>query len=54
MSKTKVLFCGCKYPYQDRVYGKGNRVHNQGISKTTSSDVWRCTVCGAVKNTDKT
>jgi hypothetical protein len=35
--------CTCEHEYQDRRYGKQNRVHNQG-SKGAA-----CTVCGIVK-----
>lgn len=32
--------CVCKSAFQDRLYGKGNRVHNN------TNDGVRCTVCG--------
>lgn len=34
--------CDCKHDYQDSVYGKNNRVHNQS-GKVTEI---HCTVCG--------
>jgi len=39
-----IIRCTCKHEYQDRAYGRGNRVAN----KTTKSDPpgYRCTVCG--------
>lgn len=37
-----ILPCTCKNEYQDKEYGKGNRVHNP-CKKNTSA---RCTVCG--------
>lgn len=39
---TIILPCSCNHEFQDRRYGKGKRVHNQG-AKTT------CTVCGVKK-----
>ena len=42
---TKILPCSCSHPYQDEIYGKGNRVHNWARKK----EAWRCTVCGTVK-----
>lgn len=40
MAKKK---CTCKSPYQDKRYGRGQRVHNK------KKDGWRCTVCGNEK-----
>lgn len=37
---TSVKKCTCKHAFQDRVYGKGKRVHTVGEKNTT------CTVCG--------
>ncbi len=34
--------CTCQSEYQDRVYGKGNRICNE----TEKSSKVRCTVCG--------
>ena len=45
---TKILKCICKHEYQDKVYGTGNRVHNNR-SKGKEDDGYRCTVCGDVK-----
>jgi hypothetical protein len=45
MSATTVRPCNCNHQYQDRVYGKGMRVHN--VSPKTEASV--CTVCGAQK-----
>ena len=40
---TVVLTCTCKHEYQDKKYGKGNRVFNtKDPSKSTK---YRCTVC---------
>lgn len=35
--------CTCKHVFQDRVYGKGKRVHTVG-----NKDI-KCTVCGTKK-----
>ena len=35
--------CSCKHDYQDQVYGKGQRVHNEGKALIT------CSVCGTKK-----
>jgi hypothetical protein len=40
---TKIKKCECKHDYQDKKYGKGNRVMNSTV------DGWRCTVCGKEK-----
>ena len=40
---TVILPCNCRSPYQDKVYGVGNRVHNECEKKA------KCTVCGATK-----
>jgi hypothetical protein len=37
---VKIESCDCKSEYQDRMYGKGKRVKNEGKDKVT------CTVCG--------
>jgi hypothetical protein len=42
---TKVLACGCKYEYQDKIYGKQLRLHNEAKGKSAKS-AWVCTVCG--------
>ena len=36
--------CSCKNPYQDKIYGVGNRMANP-----TNKDEGRCTSCGVVK-----
>ena len=38
--------CSCKSEYQDKKYGKNQRVHNRYIK---DSGGWRCTVCGKDK-----
>lgn len=37
-----ILTCKCKHEFQDRVHGKGKRVHN-----LTVKELGRCTVCGS-------
>ena len=37
--------CDCENEYQDKVYGKGNRVHN-----LTKAGSYRCTICTKVKS----
>ena len=37
---TVVKKCNCVSPFQDEVYGKGNRLCNEGAKGAT------CTVCG--------
>jgi len=39
-----ILTCACKHPFQDRRYGKGRRVHNEGTKHGP-----KCTVCGKEK-----
>lgn len=36
-----ILTCHCPHPFQDRVHGRGKRVHNE-----TKEAKGRCTVCG--------
>lgn len=40
--------CDCKHDYQNKRYGKGNRIHNE-ITKKENVNNWRCTVCGKEK-----
>jgi hypothetical protein len=42
--------CNCVSEYQDKKYGRGNRVHNKAKSKSGKGDAHRCTVCEKVKN----
>lgn len=41
----KIAFCGCEHPYQDKRYGKNNRVFTTGPKRQT------CTVCGKSQGT---
>jgi len=38
-----IISCTCTHEYQDKLYGKGRRVFNEG--KTN----YKCTVCKATK-----
>lgn len=40
---TKVIGCHCSHPYQDEVYGNGQRVFN-GMKAG-----WSCSVCSTFK-----
>lgn len=42
---TKIIKCDCKHESQDKLYGRGYRVHNGTISGK-----WRCTVCKKEKD----
>ena len=46
---TKVLPCACAHEYQDKQYGKGNRLHNWARAAMKTGG-WRCTVCGKEKS----
>lgn len=39
----KILKCTCKHPFQDSLYGTGNRAMNE-----TKSGQYRCTVCSSL------
>lgn len=43
MSETKIMKCNCKNDFQDKKYGKKNRLFNRTIKG------FRCTVCGSDK-----
>jgi hypothetical protein len=43
---TKIMKCTCKHEFQDKTYGRGNRVHN--IGRGTSPKAV-CTVCSSAK-----
>jgi hypothetical protein len=40
---SEIIKCMCKHPYQDMLYGVGNRVANR-----MRSGQMKCTVCGAI------
>lgn len=37
--------CDCENEYQDKMYGKGNRIHN-----LTKVGAYRCSICTKVKS----
>ena len=41
--------CNCIREYQDKIYGKGKRVHNEKKPKNAGTKEYRCTVCGKDK-----
>lgn len=41
---TAIISCTCKHTFQDKEYGKGNRVGN------SCNAGYRCTVCLSVKS----
>lgn len=43
--ECKILKCKCQHEFQDKIYGKGNRLCNP-LEKTSNS--YRCTVCNNV------
>jgi len=51
MSGTKIMKCKCVHTFQDKTYGKGNRVHN--VKQRDSKIQYRCTVCGNVREEGK-
>ena len=42
--------CDCKHEFQDKIYGKGNRVHNLARNENNKAGGYRCTVCKKVKS----
>jgi len=46
--QTVIVKCKCQHEFQDKHYGKGNRVHNVGGTKQTITG--RCTICQDEKN----
>lgn len=46
MSETKVMKCNCENDFQDKKYGKQNRLHNITADKMKG----RCTVCANTVN----
>lgn len=39
----------CKNEFQDKTYGKNNRLFNHAPSKGSKNKRYRCTVCGQEK-----
>lgn len=48
MERTEILHCTCAHEEQDKMYGKGMRVHN--VNKLGQA---ACTVCCPSKRRDK-
>jgi len=44
-----ILLCSCKHEAQDKLHGKGQRVHNLARKALSGRGGWRCTVCLKVK-----
>ena len=44
-----ILKCNCDNEYQDKQYGKKNRVHN--IATKSNRSIFKCTVCNEEKTT---
>ena len=40
-----IIKCTCYHPAQDKLQGKGRRVHN-AMTRTSGGKKFRCTVCG--------
>lgn len=45
-----IMKCDCEHEFQDKVYGKGNRVHNY----RDKDNNYICTVCGSIKTASGT
>jgi len=43
-----ILRCTCTHKDQDRIHGKGKRVHNL-VAKRVNPQFYRCTVCADEK-----
>jgi hypothetical protein len=43
---TKILRCDCHHEYQDKIYGKGMRLHTP--KEEPEKNGYRCTVCGKI------
>jgi len=48
LGEIMILKCTCQNAGQDKIHGKGSRVHNPTVN-STSQKTWRCTVCGSEK-----
>ena len=47
---VRILHCGCKHEAQDKMYGRGKRLHNDCDGRT---EEYRCTVCGTQHGLEK-
>lgn len=51
MAQTKIVKCDCKSDFQDKEYGKSQRLMNQASAKGSQPKRFRCTVCSKTHNT---
>ena len=42
---TKIMKCSCEHEYQDKTYGKHQRVFNPTTKKSGDKIIYRCTIC---------
>lgn len=42
---VEIVKCSCNHEFQDKQYGKGNRVANHAPAKGAKPNRYRCTVC---------
>jgi hypothetical protein len=49
-----ILRCTCKHEYQDKLYGKGMRVHNYAPKGYQGKAGYRCTVCKVTRQANET
>ena len=47
---TKITKCTCHHEYQDKIYGRNNRLHNDAPKSNNGNGGWRCTICLAIKS----
>jgi len=45
---TEIRVCACKFPYQDKLYGKGMRLHDLKVVKGVQP-VWTCSNCNSTQ-----
>jgi hypothetical protein len=45
---TEVSDCSCKFPYQDKLYGEGQRLHDLRVN-SKCVPVWQCSHCSKTK-----
>lgn len=48
---TRIMICNCESSFQDKTYGIGMRLHNDGAGITPNHAT--CTVCGKQKQLKK-
>ena len=49
-SMSKLLSCDCQHEFQDKMYGKGIRVHTKMKQSEKLANLWRCTICSMERN----